>query len=561
MDDHLQLPRATFALEERVFVHGLVSDRGRGFNLKAARVVEPVAGDDSERVGVELLDRAGNLESRSAKRPRLCLKPSNLLRASVPEDRRQVLLEQVVSERQELVVLRRFLDERLPAGCGRIDEAAGTADMVFTQASSPLLFRIAEFLAEAREFPHQFSGFKSQIWSEHWRYDGTGAADALAGPSFVAGKGYAPLPRIDCAEAKLSGDRVGLVLFAGGCGRHPRLCRPDDFYRSAVLYDSLLDEWLPLPDMPTRRHGCAGVYLGEKVYVLGGQYVHDPEDDEVPPPEGPRWCDIFDLHTQQWTCQGLGSKEPALLEMLEHVAFFAAGVVGGRIIAMLPLSGRRLRAQGPAADPAAAVAVAFNPAREADGWRVIECPDGSDAQVRAGNSSCATEFQDELIIASGRPTAFARSAAAFRFVGDTSDAIWHHGTWRQLPDLCHARVGGALVVVEGRLYANGGCDEATGDFRADFERLDEHADPPCWSTVPWLEMPRALHAHDCHALPTLARPRLHLGERSAAPPADCAADHAGSTVPAGERSGTPAANHAGSTAPAPSSPDPQCSLQ
>lgn len=379
--------------------------------------------------------------------------------------------------------------------------------MVFTQASSPLLFRIAQFVAEAHEFPHQFSGFKSQVWREHWRYSSTGAVTALAGHcDRDCELGFQVLSRIDCAEAVLSGDRCGQVIFAGGCARHPRQCRQIDFYKSALLYDSLLDEWSALPDMPTRRHGCAGVSLGDKVYVLGGQYVHDPHEDEGIQPEGPRFCDVFDLVAQRWTSQSIAPEKPVLLEMLDHVAFFGAGAIGGRIVAVLPLGPTRLRAQGAAADPTTVIAVAFNPARESDGWRIVECPDGSDTEVRVGNSSCAAALRDELVIASGRPQAFARTAAAFHFVGSAScPTSWHCGAWRQLPDLCHARVGGSLVVVESRLYATGGVDEGNGEFRKDFERLDECADPPGWNTVQGVEMPRALHAHEVHALPTLAR--------------------------------------------------------
>jgi len=134
-----------------------------------------------------------------------------------------------------------------------------------------------------------------QIWSEHWRYDRQGKPTALAK---MCRKGTVMEPigaRLDCAVSKL--DELGypgLVLFSGGCGAHPALCeRPHGFFKSAVLYDSLLDEWEQVPDMPTRRHGPASVSIGQHVYVLGGQYVdvHAASDDVSV--NSFRFCDIL----------------------------------------------------------------------------------------------------------------------------------------------------------------------------------------------------------------------------------------------------------------------------
>jgi len=148
--------------------------------------------------------------------------------------------------------------------------------------------------------------------------------------------------------------------------------------------------------------------------------------------------------------------------------------------------------------------LAFNPSREKDGWRAVVMPHETDHEVLVGASGCATDFRDEFVIASGRPEEYAKKTAAFKFTGPLEDPFsWHHGQWRSLPDLCKARVGGALFVVEGKLYISGGVDEQTSEFCKTFERLDDHLSPPCWTIVPWVEMPRPLHAHTCLSLPTL----------------------------------------------------------
>merc|ERR1712150_291100 len=138
--------------------------------------------------------------------------------------------------------------------------------------------------------------------------------------------------------------------------------------------------------------------------------------------------------------------------------------------------------------------IAYNPA-SSDGWRVVE----SSASVEVGHSSCATEYDGELVVASGRPTRFDKRVAAFRFSGNATDAEWWLGSWRQLPDLAKARVGGSLCVVHGKLYITGGVDEVSGVFCDDAERLDKD----CWVRVPWFKMPRALHAQETISLPYL----------------------------------------------------------
>eukprot|EP00439_Symbiodinium_sp_Y106_P026433 s1163_g3.t1 len=200
------------------------------------------------------------------------------------------------------------------------------------------------------------------------------------------------------------------------------------------------------------------------------------------------FCDIFDPETNRWTSlpatayTNLGVGQG----IFERAAFFGAAAVEGRVVAL-----------------------AYNPRVPEDGWRAVEAPN---SHVKVGASSCACAFRGELIVASGRPRCFSKCVAGFRFSADASQPLWWHGTWRQLPKLQSARVGGALVEVYDRLYITGGVDEETGEFYDTAERLAEES----WDCVSWFQMPRALHAHEAHALPHLPATQLSYSQRSEA---------------------------------------------
>lgn len=242
------------------------------------------------------------------------------------------------------------------------------------------------------------------------------------------------------------------------------------------VYDCLSDTWEVLPSMATRRHGATACKLNGKVYVMGGMYV-----DERPVPVQEKFCDVLDLGTGDWTSLPLSAYRhlPMDEDILDNSAFFGAAAVSGRIVARM-----------------GDVTLAYNPSMPEDGWRAVVA---DSADVKVGGSSCCTSWGCELIVASGRPTPFARQVAAFRFHKSASDPLWYHGAWRQLPELQYARVGGAMAVMDGLLYITGGVCESTGQFQDTAERLD--SDGQEWRSVPWFKMPRALHAHDAFALP------------------------------------------------------------
>eukprot|EP00929_Paragymnodinium_shiwhaense_P000261 TRINITY_DN100500_c0_g1_i1.p1 TRINITY_DN100500_c0_g1~~TRINITY_DN100500_c0_g1_i1.p1 ORF type:complete len:529 (-),score=66.56 TRINITY_DN100500_c0_g1_i1:116-1645(-) len=506
---------AALAVEQRVILYGLVSERGREYNFRAASVIAFNCGTDGDRVGVELLTGTSSSASSSAgggypggypsdaaaskkQRMQLSVLPSNILRAEQPADRERALLAFAIATNPALATVCRFLDEKLPVGQGAAANEGPAHRAMFTEASSPLLFRIASFVSAPRELPHQFSGYMGQLWYEHWRYGPNGKCMPL--PTNFDDGSKIPA-RIDCGTAEIG---PGLVMFAGGCGAHPARCEPPHgFYKHVVQYDSLTEEWSRLPDMTTRRHGLQLARVGRQVYALGGQYVHrndvDMREDSRRNPELARhirFCEVYDIDAQTWTLQPMSAyaRLEHMIFDLSRVAFFAAGAVEGRVVATVD-----------AGDDVELIA--FNPSRPADGWRKVLLPLQTSRNPEEqftrylGKTSCAASYNSELVIASGRPgEVVGRKAVAFSFEADASDAEhWHCGRGRCLPDLHCQRVGGALAVVEGKLYMTGGVNESTHEFYDSAERLDEDG----WTLVPWFTMPRALHAQAFVALPVL----------------------------------------------------------
>merc|ERR1711879_509247 len=111
------------------------------------------------------------------------------------------------------------------------------------------------------------------------------------------------------------------------------------------------DEWYKVSDMPTRRHGATACRLGDKVYVLGGMYV-----DEQNVPIEAKFCDVFDVDSATWATLPASDYEHVRSVSFEEAAFFGAGAVDGRIVALL---------QGET--------LAYNPSSQ-DGWHIVQAP-------------------------------------------------------------------------------------------------------------------------------------------------------------------------------------------
>ena len=166
----------------------------------------------------------------------LAVRRRNLLRASVQSDRRVACQLHAIATHPGLRIASPRLAERL-GGC------------------EGLVLAIAGFATGPRTFPFQFTGYMGGLVDEYCYFD----EHANARPFSRCSVGPA---RIDCGSAVVG---IGQVAFCGGCGAHPNAAAQaaadaeeeggDDeekeeevgFFRSVVLYDSLLDEWQRLP--------------------------------------------------------------------------------------------------------------------------------------------------------------------------------------------------------------------------------------------------------------------------------------------------------------------------
>jgi len=425
-------------LDSRVLVHGLSSPAGRPLNYSAGVVVTVPSPDTPDgRFGVRILGKVSDAK---------LLKRENLLRAWQPADR-ETLLSWWVLERSLLVFAAAHLRRHLSDNEG-------------------LLLHIASFLPLHKKGLFQFGGFMGRIWEEHWLYRLPLSLEGTPVPRSTERR-----PRLDAANCEAG---CGLVLFAGGCGAHPRRClRPDGFFNTADLYDSLTDEWYSLDPMTYRRHGSSACTMGSKAYVVGGIYVDDSYASSAA-----KFCEVLDLETWTWSCLPETAYSHVEGMPLNCCSFFALGAVCGRVVVVFN-----------------GLTLAYNPLRSE--WRRVDVHMN---EVELGENPASVVFNGELILASGRDTRFARKVAGFTFkTPATSDDWWQGGVWRQLPDLLEQRMGGSLVVANGHLYISGGVNEDNGKFSDTAERFDGS----CWRLVENFRMPRAVHAHDNFFLPCL----------------------------------------------------------
>ena len=250
--------------------------------LNPAEVLEEVASTSlDDEVRVRLLyppgSGSGSASSSSSTSPSsssmLAVRRRNLLRASVQSDRRVACQLHAIATHPGLRIASPRLAERL-GGC------------------EGLVLAIAGFATGPRTFPFQFTGYMGGLVDEYCFFD----EQATPRPFSRCSVGPA---RIDCGSAVVG---IGQVAFCGGCGAHPNaaaqaaaaadaeeeeeegdLDDDDDegndesgkkeevgFFRSAVLYDSLLDEWQRLPRMRLRRHGASAVCVGRRSTCSAG---------------------------------------------------------------------------------------------------------------------------------------------------------------------------------------------------------------------------------------------------------------------------------------------------
>ena len=247
----------------------------RGEDLRPGQVVSV---DDVGAIVVQLFSSPGQVVSVERK---------DLLRGTLRRDRLRIIQLQSLRKHRGLRVACIALESRLPG--------------------EDLVLSVAAFVVGpgGLEFPHQFSGYARQVITEYYWYDKGAQPRPFHGPAGHVDpqdgldeqlRPWSPegaaaeeateadaRPRIDCGAAVVG---PGQVAFVGGCGSHPNAAYGASgfgFFRSAVLYDSLFDQWRGLPPMRCRRHGAAAAAVGRLLFVLGGQYV----DADVPCPLAP----------------------------------------------------------------------------------------------------------------------------------------------------------------------------------------------------------------------------------------------------------------------------------
>mmetsp|Transcript_20486 Transcript_20486/g.29703 ORF Transcript_20486/g.29703 Transcript_20486/m.29703 type:complete len:342 (+) Transcript_20486:165-1190(+) len=76
-----------------------------------------------------------------------------------------------------------------------------------------------------------------------------------------------------------------------------------DFLSSMVEYDTILQQWSPLPSMNNRRMGCAAGVVDGKIFVAGGfDGFHCSSSAEEYDPATQRWADMPPMHFQRFGC-------------------------------------------------------------------------------------------------------------------------------------------------------------------------------------------------------------------------------------------------------------------
>ena len=324
---------------------------------------------------------------------------------------------------------------------------------VFGGLVDDLALRIARFLT-APERLLVFSGFRGKIFNTVFMH--SPQREGWQQPSRML------TPRIDCAAVQLDAHRM---MFAGGVDEHPLRGAMQD---TAHQYDALTNSWSELPPMPALRHGCGGALLDGIVYVVGGCYVAEGAEPSML---------AYDVAAQAWSELPPPSRDKA---------FAAVGAVAGRIV----VAGGEAAQAGESAEERGRRVEAYSPASRT--WEL--CPPME--TVRSACGSC--EWRGSLVVCGGRGDQGQPLATVEAFDGRE---------WRRLPDMVCARLGPAVAVVEGEMYAVGGVSHSdvgswgadgggapTGaePFTADVERFNAAAER--WEVCTEMRAPVAYHA-------------------------------------------------------------------
>ncbi|UPR02258.1 hypothetical protein HOP50_09g55840 [Chloropicon primus] len=266
-----------------------------------------------------------------------------------------------------------------------------------------------------------------------------------------------PSPRIDSAVMY---PLPGSVVFAGGVDDHPSVGSP---LKTAVSYDSLTGEWIKLPSMNIRRHGCCGVAHRGRLYVFGGAHaevastrtITEEVENGLPFYE---YLDVCGASDQGAGAAGpgwvQGAREHLDIDTMDRI-FASCGVVGGKIVLAggeIPRASSSVRNRYTFEYRLHTVfevvreCESFDP--ETEEWGVIP----SMADARVGAAYCT--WNGRLVVAGGQNEHKQTLSTVEVFDGEK---------WTRMPDLNQGRFHASMTVWNGVLTVIGGSFEENQD--------------------------------------------------------------------------------------------------
>ena len=431
----------------------------------------------------------------------MAVRRHNLLKASRDEDR-AALLTRIVWERQlELRVAANFLLDNLRGEEGLCLEIASHFPPRETLALTTGFAKLGHLVPEWNAVALQGGRF---VWRALHGGAHGGAHPNPGARVHGAARITDGIVRIDCAVVSVGGGRF---VVAGGCDTHPS--RAQKFFASAFIYDALTNAVEPLPDMPCTRHGCAGAFLGGRVYVLGGEYVARTPDAPC--------CVSLDLRApaREWSLFGNFERSPGMHPSRDQFAFVPVAAAWGRLVFLNkgvlvvfnPLANRWSSAKttgkprsGPPARDKCPPELGTNAQASVEGGSRIIFMSG---RGEDGHLPCRVYSFQFLLPPTARGTCHLPIGQPNRTV---VEPLWAYGEWSSLGEagslnmprgpadreVSSGRVGGALSVVQDRLYVSGGVDEFTNRFDGSIARWDGRLSdlPPSFYDDPRAELLR-----------------------------------------------------------------------
>eukprot|EP00746_Dinoflagellata_sp_MGD_P066314 gnl/MRDRNA2_/MRDRNA2_274974_c0_seq1.p1 gnl/MRDRNA2_/MRDRNA2_274974_c0~~gnl/MRDRNA2_/MRDRNA2_274974_c0_seq1.p1 ORF type:complete len:529 (-),score=99.03 gnl/MRDRNA2_/MRDRNA2_274974_c0_seq1:4-1392(-) len=301
--------------------------------------------------------------------------------------------------------------------------------------------------------------------------------------------------------------QIGEVPFSSGtctaarCSKSGVIFFGSEGKTTVASYDTLSRRWTPLPAMQVPRRGCACAKIDDAIYIAAGAECriqninHDLVGSDGYPEGLQEACLVerFDFKAHQWSFVSAddGESEPA-------VAFCerqqVARLEGPVIASVTSQTGapKLIIAGGSLVGKSEAVRNCFEFELGSNGFRLL--PESSGMHVaRSYAASCM--WKEQLVVAGGWGGRPRRALVEVEVLGLS-------GIWKVMPSLNVARIGGALAVVNGFLFALGGNPKSRS-----VERFNEQLD--CWQIMDCMELPSAVGGCVAFGLPWKDRWKEH----------------------------------------------------